>query len=465
MHFIRLVAAALIAGIAAGAVWWFADRPVPVAAEWTQPLANVSFAPFRRGESPLTKVYPTPAEIEQDMMALVGRTKGIRTYTAREGLQVVPELAEKYGLKLTLGAWLGADRAIDEQEIAALIQQANDHPDAVQRVIVGNEVLLRGDLPPEELIGYIRRVKAAIKQPVSTADVWAFVLKYPEVGRELDYITVHILPFWDDQPVALEGVEEETVRVIGRVRATFPGKPILIGETGWPTIGRDRGPAVVDVVHSADYVRRMANIAARYGFDYNIVEAFDQPWKSELEGTVGGAWGVLDANRAHGRGVEKFPMTGPVKLVDDWPIRAGWAIALGIAATLLVARTVPSFTGMLIFAAAAQILSWLMISTGFHTHEVTFRPWQTWWLAVRIGLPGLLFLAFLVRARDLLAGRAEHDAGWGRLLLVLSAIYAAAWSLFLLFDGRYRDIPEFDFCLPVGGVLVLAAIGLLRGAS
>ena len=464
MHFIRLFAAILLASVAAGAVWWIADRPVPVAAEWSQPLSNVSFAAFRRGESPLKGIYPTPAEIEQDMMALVGRAKGIRTYTPREGLQVVPELAEKYGFKLTLGAWLGTNRDINEAEVAALIQQANDHPEAVQRVMVGNEVLLRGDLSPQELLGYIRRVKAAIKQPVSTADVWAFVLNYPEVGRELDYITVHILPFWDDEPVGIEGVEEDTVKIVERIRETFPGKPILIGEAGWPSIGRDRGPAVVDVVHEADYVRRMANLAARYDFDYNIVEAFDQPWKSELEGTVGGAWGLLDADRAHGQGVAKFPMTGPVELVANWCTRAGWAIALGVIATLVFARALPGFTAMLAFAVAAQILSWLLVSTGFHAYEISFRPWQYIWLALRVGLPALLSLALLRQARDRLAGLTNGDRLLGRLWMVLSALYAVGWSLFLLFDGRYRDIPEFDFCLPVGGVLVLAAIGLLRGA-
>src|SRR6201996_5941697 len=159
MSFLRLIAAILVAAIAAGAVWWFADRPVPVAAEWSKPLSSLSFAAYRRGESPITGVYPTPAEVEQDMKILVGRTNGIRTYTVHEGLEQVPALAEKYGLKLTLGCWLGRDLANNEKEITALIDQANAHPDSVQRVMVGNEVLLRGDLTPDQLIDYIHRVK------------------------------------------------------------------------------------------------------------------------------------------------------------------------------------------------------------------------------------------------------------------------------------------------------------------
>lgn len=457
MNFIRLLAAICIAGAAAGAVWWFADRPVPVAAEWTQPLSSLSLASYRRGESPITHTYPTPAEIEQDMATLVGKTRGIRTYTTHEGLEVVPALAEKYGLKLTMGCWLGRDKANNEKEISALIEQANAYPETVQRVIVGNEVMLRGDLTGEELIGYIRRVRAAIKQPVSTADVYSFVLKNSEVIHELDYVTVHILPFWDDYPIGLDGVEEDTVAVVDHLRQVYPGKPILIGEIGWPSIGRDRGPAVVDVANEADFIRRIANLAAAHDFDYNIVEAFDVPWKTLLEGTVGAGWGVMDADRVQDKGVPKFPMSGPVTQVSDWPIRAGWSIALGIAATLLLARSLPSFAAMLAFAVSAQILSWLLITTGFHTHEVTYRTWQYYWLPLRIGLPALLFPALLVRIKDRLAGFAVRDVWCSRLMEVF-ALYAIGWSVLLLADGYYRDIPEIDFCLPVGGALVLAAI-------
>jgi exo-beta-1,3-glucanase (GH17 family) len=119
MHFLRLVAAVFLAAVAAGAAWWIADRPVPVAAEYSKPFSSMSFAAYRRGESPLTQVYPTPEEVEQDVRVLVGRTKGIRTYTSREGLEHLPELAEKYGLKMTLGIWLGRDKKINEAEMAA----------------------------------------------------------------------------------------------------------------------------------------------------------------------------------------------------------------------------------------------------------------------------------------------------------------------------------------------------------
>jgi exo-beta-1,3-glucanase (GH17 family) len=464
MRWTSLFLAMVIAAITAFAGWWLADRPRPVTAEWDKPLASVSFAPFRRGESPLTRRYPTPAQVESDLKALAGRTEGIRTYTSREGLEVVPELAAKLGLKVTMGAWLGSDAGINDAEINALIAEANAHPDSIQRVIVGNEVLLRNDLSAEQLVAAIRKVKAAIKQPVSYADVWAFYLKNPQVAQEVDYVTIHILPFWEDEPMAVRGIEAHTMKVIDQIRAKFPGKPILIGEVGWPSIGRDRGPAVVDQANQASLVRQMANIAARQGFDYNIVEAFDQPWKSELENTVGAAWGILDEARQ-----PKYPMTGPVPLVPDWQRRAMWAIALGALASLALGRRVDH---PLAFGLAAQALSALLVTTIFHCLAVTFRPWQDYWLGLRIGLPALVYLASLIRLRDWLAdpslalqgapaaffGKAPvlaRDPTRGQVWVVLSALYAIGWTVLLLADGRYRDIPEFDFSVPVAATLLL----------
>ena len=470
MNWIRLLAAIILAAIAAAAVWWLADRPQEVAAEWRQPLASLSFAPYRRGLSPLTRHYASSAQIEEDMRTLVGRSLGIRTYTTRENLQVVPELAEKLGLKVTMGAWLGREPAINEAEIESLIAAANAHPETIQRVIVGNEVLLRRDLPPDQLIATIRRVKAAIKQPVSYADVWAFYLRYPEVVQELDFLTIHILPFWEDEPIGIEHAEQHIVEVVEQIRRNFPGKPILIGEAGWPSMGRDRGPAVVNLVNEARFVRQLPAIAKSHDFDYNIVEAFDQPWKSALENTVGAAWGILDEYRQ-----PKFPMTGPVEEIADWRQRALCALALGALATILFGRRIGGFGGLLFFAVAAQILSWLLVTTLYHCAAVTFRSWQYLWLPLRLGPPLLLFVTWLRRYRDWLLdprlalqggagaffGKASFlPAQWwkGESWAVLSAFYAVAWTGLLAGGGRYRDIPEIDFSVPVAGLAL--AVGL-----
>jgi exo-beta-1,3-glucanase (GH17 family) len=457
-----LAIALAISSVAAALLWFVLDRPVAVQPSWNEPLRSVSFAPFRRGQSPLTKTYPSPAQVDQDLQALVGVARGIRTYTSREGMDVVPDLAAKYGLKVIFGAWLGTKTETNDLEVNALITAANAHPDAIERVLVGNEVLLRRDLTPEQLIGYIRKVKAAVKQPVSYADVWAFYLKHPEVGREVDFITIHILPFWEDEPVAVDKVEEHIVRIVDKIRETFPGKPILIGEAGWPSLGRDRGPAVVSTVNEARFVRQMADIAKRHDFDYNIVEAFDQPWKSALENTVGASWGVFDIDRK-----AKFGMSGPVTEVADWPLRAGIAIVAGIGATVLLGRSVAGFGALLLLACLTQVLSWLTVTSIFHAQAVSFRWWQDIWLILRGGLPVLMSVAIVGRSADFLGNPASTTAlpsggrkCWlqGGGLALVSTGYALIWTVLLFVDGRYRDIPVIDFAVPAFGIAALALI-------
>jgi len=477
MRIVSLLLAAIAAALAAAALWWHFDQPVPVAESWEGPVRSVSFAPFRRGQSPLTKVYPTSQQIQEDLQSLVGRARGVRTYTSEEGMEVVPDMAAKLGLKVIFSAWLTNEteakgKKLNEDEITGLIKAANAHPNEIERVIVGNEVLLRRDMKPDELISYIRRVKAAVKQPVSYADVWAFYLKYPEVAKEVDFITIHILPFWEDEPISIDNVNDYMVRIVERMRATFPGKPILIGEAGWPSIGRDRGPSVVNTVNEARFVRKMANIAASHDFDYNIVEAFDQPWKSALENTVGAAWGVMDIDRK-----PKFDMAGPVTEVADWKLRAAIAVLAGIAATLWLGRSISSLGGRFVFAVLAQALAWLAVTTCFHAEAVSFRWWQDLWAPLRGGL-GLSFaLLGLTRAARLLgdakaalAGTEPQPAVFGRKLgrggvlgnaeslALLSGLYAVIWTLLLFIDGRYRDIPVIDFSVPCAAILMLLSV-------
>ena len=478
---LSLLLAALLSAVAAAALWVWFDRPVPVAESWEGPVSSVSFAPFRRGQSPLTKVYPTSQQIEQDLQSLVGRTRGVRTYTSEEGMEVVPDMAAKLGLKVIFSAWLTNEteakgKKLNDAEIDGLIKAANAHPNEIERVIVGNEVLLRRDLKPEELIAYIRKVKAAVKQPVSYADVWAFYLKYPEVAKEVDFITIHILPFWEDEPEPIDNVDDYMVRIVERMREAFPGKPILIGEAGWPSIGRDRGPAVVNTVNEARFVRKMANIAANHGFDYNIVEAFDQPWKSALENTVGAAWGIMDIDRK-----AKFDMSGPVTEVLDWKLRGAVAIGAGILATLWFGRGISSLGGRLVFALLAQVLAWLAVTTCFHAEAVSFRWWQDLWAPLRGGL-GIGFAVLgLIRAKTfiedpkaVLAGTMPQPTVFGRKLgrggvltngeslVILSGLYAIGWTLLLFIDGRYRDIPEIDFSVPAAVTLALLILRLVQ---
>jgi exo-beta-1,3-glucanase (GH17 family) len=404
------LAAALVAAALALAFWCWCDRPVAVSESWTGPLRSVSFAPYRGHQDPIDQDIPPPAQVEADLKSLVGHVEGIRTYGTTRGLE-----------------------------------------------IVGNEVLLRNDLPADRLIEQIRKVKAAVRQPVSYADVWVFFLKHPEVARELDFITIHVLPFWEDEPLAVEQAEAHMMRAVQAIRAAFPGKPILIGETGWPSMGRDRGAAAVNTVNEARYVRAMPGIAERNGLDYNIVEAFDQPWKASLENTVGANWGILDGDR-----VPKFAMRGPVVEVADWRLRAAVAVVAGFLTLILFGRSVAGFGAALTLALLCQFLAWLATTTGFHVSAVSYKWWQEAWAVVRAGVPAVFACAIAAQAAGILDRRPRASDPWrSQVLAIAFALYAMVWTILLVVDGRYRDIPEIDFLVPSLGVaaLIIVRIG------
>lgn len=86
---------------------------------------------------------------------------------------------------------------MDEAEIASLVRVTRHH-DNVRRVLVGNEAILRTDVTVPQQIANIERVKRQVDVPVSTAEPWHVWLDHPELVAAVDYITVHILPYWEE---------------------------------------------------------------------------------------------------------------------------------------------------------------------------------------------------------------------------------------------------------------------------
>ena len=340
----------LALGITAAAsfgVWDVTNRPVSVP-NYTGDVSGVAFSPFHRGETPEAHQVPTAKEIRQDLAQVSQITGRIRTYTVEGGMADIPRLARDYPLQVTLGAYLNPKIAGDDLEVSRLIATANDNPN-VDRVMVGNEVLLRGDLTTAQLIGYINQVKAGVHVPVSTAEPWHVWLKHPELAASVDYITIHLLPYWEKLPVdqALTYVMDR----LDQVQKAFPGKHILIGEVGWPSNGVAVGAAHASRVNQAIFMRRFFNAARDRGLDYFVMEAFDQPWKTSFEGRVAGYWGMYDLDRH-----AKWKMTGDVQETPDWATWAGisTAVAALMAGLLLSRRPDIRFGGKLLVASLAQ---------------------------------------------------------------------------------------------------------------
>ena len=114
-------------------------------------------------------------------------------------------------------------------------------------------MLLRGEMTVSDLREIIRSVKPRVDVPVTYADVWEFWLRYREIGADVDFVTVHFLPYWEDIPVSAEDAAAHVDQVRMQVAAAFPGKDILIGETGWPSHGRMRAGALPSRINQARF--------------------------------------------------------------------------------------------------------------------------------------------------------------------------------------------------------------------
>lgn len=364
-------------------------EPLP----WGQRINGVSFSPYQPNQNPQADLHPTPEEIDRDLETVSHLVGHVRTYSATDGLEAIAPLAAKHKLLVTAGAWIDGRTERNEREINNIIKIARENPNVV-RVLIGNESLLRADLPTEDLIRYIRRVRTEVKQPVSTAEPWHVWLSHPRLGEEVDFIAIHILPYWEKLPAdqALEYVKNR----YQMVKDAFPTKPVVITEVGWPSDGRMRGASAPTPTAQATFLREFLNIANQRGLDYFIMEAFDQPWKRDIEGSVGAYWGIFNADRT-----PKFPLIGPVSDRPDWPKVALTATVLAIPLMIwFLARWAElAFMGRVFYAGLIQ----LAVAVVVHVADTGLGQYMTTGTAMMWGmlLPLLVMLFVMLLAEGL----------------------------------------------------------------
>ncbi|MGY2936078.1 exo-beta-1,3-glucanase (GH17 family) [Bradyrhizobium sp. GM6.1] len=230
-------------------MWWWLATPISLARAPIDPADKVqcvSYAPFRGEQSPLNAWTHIEADqIEQDLRQLKEITDCVRTYSMENGLDQVPAIAARIGgLKVLQGIWLSSNRTKNFEQAALAIRLSKDFPGIITSIIVGNEVLLRGEMTTADLVSIIRSVKAQVSVPVTYADVWEFWLRNREIYDAVDFVTIHILPYWEDNPVRAKFAASHVEQIRERMAVAFPGKEILIGETGWPSEGRMRDGAL-----------------------------------------------------------------------------------------------------------------------------------------------------------------------------------------------------------------------------
>jgi len=432
----------------------------------------ISYSPFRGDASPFGPDIPVDArQIESDLAQLKQITNCVRTYSIDHGLDRIAEIAQRHGMRVLQGLWLSNQPERSRKEVDTAIALAKRFPDVIAAVVVGNEVLLRGEMSSLELARTIRDVRAQVSMPVTYADVWEFWLRYQEIAAAVDFITVHILPYWEDFPIPAGDAAAHVEAIRSRMVAAFPGKEVFLGEFGWPSFGRMRGGALPSPVNQARVMHEVLARAKAGGYRVNLIEAYDQPWKRQLEGSVGGHWGLFDAYRREA----KFAWGGALSNHPSWRWQAAGGV--GLAAVIFAA----AFAGRrrqrakndrgiwvpiaVIATVSAALFGWTVENVP--PESLTIGDWlrSLAWAAVALISPvvGAAALASGARApcfARILGRRGERPRAplllWLGVLLIALAVLSLQAALGLVFDARYRDFPFAPLTGAVVPFLLLA---------
>ena len=269
----------------------------------------VCYGPDRDGQRP-GGPDSSAAQVREDLVLMEKHWSLLRVYGADPVAATLLEAIRETGsaMKVVLGVWIAPDDpAGNAAQVAEGIRLANAYRDVVVGVSVGNETQVswsahRSDL--DALIGYVKQVRAGVHVPITVADDFNFWNK-PESARlspELDFILVHAHPMWNGRQAdeAVAWLAEQ----LAAVGALHPGRPLVLGETGWATSVADHGeqarlirgvPGEAEQKAMYDAVRAWSRDTRRLVFWF---EAFDENWKGGDDPVeVEKHWGVYRADR------------------------------------------------------------------------------------------------------------------------------------------------------------------------
>jgi exo-beta-1,3-glucanase (GH17 family) len=249
------------------------------------------FSPYEQGQDPNHGITLTDDQLIQRMGAIIPYASILRTFGCTHGLERIPVIAKRFGIPVYVGIWLSRDVNANETELGNCI--AVGQAGLATAAVVGSEVLLRGDLTSAQLIDYMNRFRAAVPGiPVTTADIWSYLLNNPDVVNASDIVFVNYYPYWEgkDIGIAVATLNGEDIEM----QRTFPGKEIDVSETGWPSCGNTVGNAVPSAENEAFFFLNIASWSQANNRRVFYFEPFDEAWKAQYEGPQGACWGVFD---------------------------------------------------------------------------------------------------------------------------------------------------------------------------
>ncbi len=252
-------------------------------------MHGIGFSAYEEGQKPGDIL--TEKQIKRRLEIIKPYTQWVRSFSCTEGNELIPKIAKEMGMKTLVGAWLGNDDKINQQEVENLIKIAKEG--YVDIAAVGNEVMLRGDLTEDELIAFIDRVKQAIPGiPVGYVDAYFEFDVKPRITAACDVILANCYPYWEGCHIdySLLYMKE----MYHKAKRAANGKPVIISETGWPSQGTNFGAAMPSDENFMKYFINTQKWSAEDGIEVFYFSSFDESWKVGAEGDVGAYWGIWD---------------------------------------------------------------------------------------------------------------------------------------------------------------------------
>lgn len=251
-----------------------------------------------------TEINITAEKIDRDMRDISRVTSCIRTYSSTEGHELIPAIAAKYGIRVMQGIWIDINQTKNVHEYENGIMLANTYHN-VTHLIVGNEVMYFHRATELYLAALIEDAKSRVHIPVTTGEIATTLEKYPFITRAVDFVMIHIFPYYDWRSVQLGS--ESFASQVRRAQMLYPGKEVMVWETAWPSTGTPRYDAYASIQSQAQYSRSVTDFCRQDHTVCNFIESHDQPWKLFTEGRRGPGYGYFDM-----LGFPKYPLSGAV---------------------------------------------------------------------------------------------------------------------------------------------------------
>ncbi|MEW6261195.1 MAG: hypothetical protein AB1547_14970, partial [Thermodesulfobacteriota bacterium] len=246
------------------------------------PLQATRFIAYTPRSFSVVRGNTTPATadgIRADLLLMKPWFDGIVTYSATNGLELVPRIARELGYReVLLGIW---DPISSDEMEKAYVEIARTGG-IVTGVIVGNEGMYAKRYHPQAVLDAQAKIRHRFPNlPVSTSE--PFFLMVQEEHRAFfasqSFLAPNIHPIFEPwfQPERFREAAEMVLSVARKLQAVYPGKTVLIHETGMPSGPDQLGYSpegqksfwkqLHEMLHGIPGIRPV------------VFEAFDAPWK------------------------------------------------------------------------------------------------------------------------------------------------------------------------------------------